>query len=253
MKKILSLLLAFLLFFALALPSFAETESPDHGWVFDQAEVLTEAQETSLNQKAQTLWGKYGVELFLFFADSYPGSYVEDGSVSVWNQYAAVPDGGVFYIAFDTSEWNMKGFGKMKEVYSEDLLDWLEEDCIPLLSDGNYAEAVARFLEITETALEMEAAGEPYKTPFSWFSSLLVALALGFGIAGIVVLIFRGQLKSVAPKYTAGDYIKAGSMNVTVRRDLYLYHTTTRVPKPKNNSGGGRSGGSGGGSRSGRF
>ncbi len=253
MKKIVSLLLTALLLGVLALPAFAEVEPLHYPPVSDQAKVLTESQETYLNLKVSGLREKYGVELFIVFADSYFGSHVEDGSVSTWNQYATASDGGIFYIAFDTSEWNIKGFGKMKDVYSEDVLDWMEEDCIPLLSDGNYAEAAGRFLEISETALTLAEAGEPYQAPFPWFTCLLIALALGFGIAGIVVLIFRGQLKSVAPKYTAGDYIKKGSLNVTVRRDLYLYHTTTRVAKPKNNSSGGRSGGGGGGSRSGRF
>ncbi len=253
MKKIAALLLPLLLLFAFALPAFAEAEPLHYPPVSDQAKVLTESQETHLNLKASVLREKYGVELFIVFADSYFGSYVEDGSVSTWNQYATASDGGVFYIAFDTSEWNIKGFGKMESVYSEAVLDLLEEECIPLLSDGNYAEAAGQFLEISQNALELDLQGTPYEAPFPWFTFLLIALGVGFAVAGIVVLVFKAQLKSVSPKYTAGDYVKQNSLNVTLRRDLFLYSTVTRVAKPKDNGGGGRSGGGGGGSRSGRF
>jgi len=48
----------------------------------------------------------------------------------------------------------------------------------------------------------------------------------------------KGQLKSVRFKSAASDYTKAGSMNVTESRDLFLYRTVSRREKPRENSGG---------------
>jgi uncharacterized protein len=76
---------------------------------------------------------------------------------------------------------------------------------------------------------------------------------VGLIVALIVILILRGQLKSVRYRAAASDYIKPGSMKVTVSRDMFLYRTVSRRPRPKSNSSSGFSGGSRGSRGSGRF
>lgn len=72
------------------------------------------------------------------------------------------------------------------------------------------------------------------------FMGLIIGLATGLIVTGIM----RSKLKSVRAQKYAGDYIKDGSMNITVARDIYLYRTISRTPKPKQNSGGGGGGSS---------
>lgn len=69
------------------------------------------------------------------------------------------------------------------------------------------------------------------------FMGLIIGLATGLIVTGIM----RSKLKSVRAQKYAGDYIKDGSMNITVARDIYLYRTISRAPKPKQNSDGGSS------------
>jgi uncharacterized protein len=59
----------------------------------------------------------------------------------------------------------------------------------------------------------------------------------------------KGQLKSVRKQNRANNYMKTGSLQVTVHRDLFLYRDITRTRKQTNSSSGG-SRSSGGGSRS---
>jgi len=72
-------------------------------------------------------------------------------------------------------------------------------------------------------------------------------------VAGISVFVMASQLKSVRPQTAARNYMKPNSLNLTVSRDLFLYRTVTRTPRPKSNSSSGGRGSSGGGSRSGSF
>lgn len=72
------------------------------------------------------------------------------------------------------------------------------------------------------------------------FVGLIIGLATGLIVTGIM----RSRLKSVRAQKYAGSYIKDGSMNITVARDIYLYRTISRTAKPKQDSGGGRGGSS---------
>jgi len=63
-----------------------------------------------------------------------------------------------------------------------------------------------------------------------------VSLVLAFAIPGIVTAVWTRQLKSVKPKDFACDYIRRGSMNLSLRRDIFLYRNVTRVAKPQNNN-----------------
>ncbi len=69
-------------------------------------------------------------------------------------------------------------------------------------------------------------------TPFTY---ILPALITGFIIALIVVLVMKGGMTSVYSKHSASDYVVNGSLNLTVKRDNYLYTNVTRTPRPKNN------------------
>jgi len=62
------------------------------------------------------------------------------------------------------------------------------------------------------------------------------ALAVVIGL--IVVLILKGQLKTVHKQSRAHDYVKSGSMQVNVMNDIFLYRNVTRTAKPKNTSSG---------------
>ena len=76
----------------------------------------------------------------------------------------------------------------------------------------------------------------------------------------MVMAMLKSQMKTVRRKAAAGDYVEAGSFQLSRRQDIYLYTTTVRrkIESNSGRSGGGSStfrsssGGSFGG-RSGKF
>ena len=60
---------------------------------------------------------------------------------------------------------------------------------------------------------------------------LLIGIAIGFLVAGIL----KSQLKSVHRADAASAYLTAGSLNLTVKTDHYLYENVTRTPRAKSN------------------
>ena len=77
---------------------------------------------------------------------------------------------------------------------------------------------------------------EDYPKSFNIGRSLLIAFIVGLVISLIITGIMRSKMKSVRYERAASNYIKQGSMNVLRSRDIYLYSTVTKIPKPQNNN-----------------
>lgn len=108
------------------------------------------------------------------------------------------------------------------------------------LSDEDYAAAFNTFAELCDDFITKARTGTPYdssnmpKEPMKrgW---ILVAIIVGFILSFITVGNMKGKLKTVRFQPAANSYMKAGSMNITESRDMFLYNTVTRTAKPKAN------------------
>lgn len=67
-------------------------------------------------------------------------------------------------------------------------------------------------------------------------TGIIICLLISIIVACVVTGTMKGQLKSVQSQSNAGSYIRPGSMVVTAKEDMFLYHNVTRTPKPKNNN-----------------
>ncbi|MDK7305586.1 TPM domain-containing protein, partial [Streptococcus agalactiae] len=78
--------------------------------------------------------------------------------------------------------------------------------------------------------------GQPYdvknlpKEPLSWYW-IPGALAIGFGIAFLIVTGMKGQLKSVYHQTGATDYIKKNSLQITNAQEFFLYSNVDKKAK----------------------
>ena len=114
------------------------------------------------------------------------------------------------------------------------------------LSDGDYAAAFNTFAELCDDFITKARTGKPYdsgnmpKEPMKpgW---ILVAVIAGFILSFITVGTMKGKLKTVRFQPAANSYMKAGSMNISESRDMFLYNTVTRTAKPKDSDSGGGS------------
>ena len=260
MKKTLIFLLSLTLIFTLSLPCFANDENLLRGEnIIDEAELLTEKERETVSQYIDTVEKTYGIDIVIATADYlWNGITMESFARSAFEACKTGRDGAVLVICMDYEgyrEYRFQGFGKVYDVFTDDVVSHMEDVCLSHLSEENFGEAFRAFAGTTGEMIALYDAGTPYELPIPWVFLAVVSLAAGFLIAGIVVLILWAQLKSVSPQSAARQYVKQGSLNITDRKDLYLYSTVSRVAKPKNNSSGGGGGGSHsrGGGGGGRF
>ena len=162
-------------------------------------------------------------------------------------------DGVLLLIAMEEREWYIYATGDAYDYLTDAALDEIEDAIVPHLSAGDYLDAFRAYAELCDNFLTMGQEGNVYRGSFPIGENLLLGLVVGLVVAFIVVTTMKSQLKSVRPRREAHEYTRPGSMNVTQSRDLYLYRTVHRRPRPKDSSSGGRSGGSRSGGRGGGF
>lgn len=233
MRRFFCILLVLLLL-AAPLTVFA---APDP--VTDNADLLTDQQEWELTQ----LLGEYGIgTLCVVTLESLNGENIEPYAEN-WAETAGV--GVLFMISMEERRWCITASGAYEHMIDGYVIDTISAQCVPYLRAGDYYGAFTAFAK--ECGYYLEQGENVYSgSSDSVVGRILICLLIGLATGGITAGIMAGKNKSVRAKHSAADYVRSGSMKLTVSRDTYLYHRITRTPKPQNNG----SGGGGGGSRS---
>ena len=128
------------------------------------------------------------------------------------------------------------------------------------LAAKSYAKAFETYANLCDEFITQAKSGNPYDVsdlramqPLAkkW---IFISIGIGLFIGICVVSGMSAKMKTVHSQSTAKDYMKKGSLDITGRSDLYLYHTITKRKIEKSSSGssthhsssGGRHGGGGG-------
>ena len=249
-KKIISFLLV--LVFALGLPSmaYAETEPSEEYLVVDEAEILSDSEESALSSKLQEISKKYNAQVSVVTLSSMEGADIDSFVEYLYDEgdlgYGENKDGVLLLLSMDPREFRILSNGFAASAITLDNIESITDYITPDLSDGDYADAFNAFADEREYYLNGYING----FPFEFGTNLLIALAVGLIAAFIGTLILKGQLKSVRRQNEANVYVKPGSMQITQSGDFFMYRTVTTTVRQQNNSssGSGSSRNVGGGS-----
>lgn len=253
-KKLFCLTAALLLI--VALPLSAKAASPKPLPCEDYGRVLTTVEEDALNASLREVSRKLGINIAIRTDTSLDGYSIERAARELAHtNYSELDDPSgivLLYVAMEEREWYIYTEGDAYDYLTDEALDDIEDTVVPLMSAGNYYKAFTTYVELCDKYLTMGLEGNVYRGSFPIGESLLIALVVGVVVGLIVVSSMKAKLKTVRPRREAHEYTRPGSMQLTASRDLYLYRTVHRRPKPKNTSSGG-SGGSRSGGRGGKF
>lgn len=250
-KRLWSFVLACLLCMALTVPAFAT----DIDRCSDSASLLSKAEYGELHNKLDILSEQLKFDIVVVTLDSLEGWDVGDAADNIYEEYhlgyGDTKDGVILLLAMDSHDWiiTAKGFGS--EAMSDQTCDYIGDQIVPYLSDGEFAAAFSLYADQCASMVRAARTGNTFKVPFNAAKSIGIAVVISLIVALIVVGSMKGKLKSVGQKYGAGDYIVPGSLNVVRANERYLYCTVNRTAKPKNDSS--SSGGGGSSSAHGKF
>ena len=220
-KRILSFMTILILCLGLAVPAFAEeTEgfANEYPRVIDNAELLSADERELLTSKLDEISTRQKVDVTVATTDTLDGLTVSDYAERFYEShnygYGPDKDGTILLISMEDHDWYMATYGYAITAFTDAGIQYIGEEMTGDLSDGDFVAAFDTFAD-------------------EWIPISLVA---GIVLSLIVVGTMKSKLKTVRFQAAANNYVKAGSMNLTESRDIFLYNTMTKTKKEKNDS-----------------
>jgi len=251
MKKILTLLLIILL-----ASSFTNTISANDTKIIDEANVLNENEEKDINSLINDFISKTNFDIVIYF--TYQNSY--------YDKYAFLE--AITRLADDTYDHNGYGIGQDHDglimcvdvyyrdytittcgdtcinTYTDRALDGMYDNISYYLSDDNWANACKEFISSANYVFDNfdyyhQDLEDHDSLKYHIQEALLPSVVAAFVITIVYFFILKGQLKHISEKYDAYTYIKSKNINISRRRDIYLYTNVsrTKIEKPSSSSG----------------
>lgn len=273
MKRILKLLLPFLMAFALCLPVLAEEQR-----VFDNAGLLDEWEVSMLEDKIQDLRDTYDMDVVLLTLNSLDGKTAEGYADDYYDENGFGENGMLFLLDMDTRSWYMLTHGTAIYAVTDYGIQEIFSAIASDLSGGNYYDAFDGYLDELYTYFQAYADGKPidgyrddytgpgsyepgtrddvvyypdyepsYDSGYVFYPAQIgVSLLVGAIIGLIALLIARRGMNTVKSKGSATDYVRQNTFRITGRQDIFLYSNVTKTRRDTDS--GSSAGHSGGGS-----
>lgn len=252
-KKILALLVSLVLCFCTTSFVFsAQTDgfANEYERVQDLAGLLSDSEEKALSTKLNEICNRQKMDIVVLTTNTLNGQTTRDYADDVYDRgsfgYGENKDGVLLLISMEDSDWYISTSGYGITVFTDAGIQYIGKQIKEDLSDGDFAAAFDTFARLSDDFITQARSGTPYDSsnlpsePLSpiW---IFISIAIGVFLSLIVVGQMKAKLKTVRFQAAAGNYMKAGSLNITESRDLFLYNTVSRTAKSKDNSSGGSS------------
>lgn len=259
-KKLFALLAAALLCMALTLPAGAAAPLVrDECGVFD-ADTLADLEE-----QAESASDGHDVDVYFLVVDDIGDAdqrdYAKNYYISNGLGYGDEQSGILFLLAVGSRKYVTITYGGGVTAFTDYRIEQLEDEVVPLLSDGDYADAAQTYIDLCASTLDFYAEnGEPLDYDNDpdgdlGLIGILIVVGIPMLIAAVVCGILYSRMKTAQLKTEADDYIGAG-LKLRVKTDRYTHTDRVEVydpPQPESDSGGSTTdsdgfGGSSGGS-----
>lgn len=253
-KRITAALFAVILILSIAiLPVYAESSYSYK--LDDAANVLNPNEESQLLSTIKEVSDTCKCNLaFVTVNDINGASFSHNGTTQDYadryyeNEYGKNTDGIVVLLVLNNGKGKRDIYISTSGKCIKRLTDSENEDIRDEAIKKHNPDSKGYYDFLNAIALGIKKAVPPH---LKWYM-LPLAFLIGFGIAMLILMFMKKQLKSVEMQRGAVSYVRSGSMNVTAARDSYLYSTVSRTARPKNtgssshtSSGGGTHGGGG--------
>ena len=141
-KKILLFLMTFCMLFS-AMPAFAEELVEQR--VFDNADLLSEADEREMHLWVQDMQENWGMDLAYLTTNDTEGKTVQEYGADFYIEHdlglGENYDGVIFVLDMGSREGQIITCGKAIEIYTDYYIDEMWDNMVGYLSDGDYYNA----------------------------------------------------------------------------------------------------------------
>lgn len=216
----------------------------------DAAHLLSDSDVESIAAKLDEISLRQKMEVAVATTDTLDGKTVVEYADDLYDYcsygYGENRDGLILVVCPETGDWYISTHGYGITAFTDAGIQYIGSQITGYMSDGDFASAFNTFAELSDEFITKARTDAPYDTsslpkePLSLLA-IPISAAIGIFLALFAVGKMKAKLKSVRSQAAANSYMKNGSLNITESRELFLYNTVSRTPKPKNNTSGGSS------------
>lgn len=256
MKKLYAAVFAFIIMFSVY--AYAEGQT-----VVDEANYLTVAEETDIEQRLEEIKSKYEMDVAVVIVNSLDGKTAEAYADDYYdyNDYGIgmYDDGMLLLISKEPRKYHITTYQKAVDIFNDEAIGLLKSEVEGNLRNDDYYEACVAFAETVDEVAGMYENGISYMSPESKESIVGIFMCAGIAAliaAGVMTASAYKGMNTAREKADADNYVKQGSFNLKKSNDIFLYSNLTKTKIESSSSGGGsthrsssgRSHGGGGGS-----
>lgn len=242
MKKLLYIIIfAVILFTAIPIQISAVGSYPR---LTDEADILTDTEETEIIELLDEISQRWQVDIVICTVPSigehsvmeYADDLLEDRFYGLGNDRSCI----LLMISTEYGDWHITTAGYGITAVTDVGIDYIGDEIVSMLSDGEFAEAFHEYASICDRFIEMARSGNPFdaddlpKEPFPAVRNLIICLAIGTVAAWIMTGKKKAQLITVRRQTAAKNYTKENSLKISESKDLFLYKTVTRNERSDN-------------------
>lgn len=251
-NKLISLVLLLCLLICLPCTALADSDT----LLFDYAGLLSGDEADSISAALEDASREYGMTVAILTVYSLDGKSAEEYADDFYDDNGLGEgedgDGLLLLVSMSERKWHISTKGYAIYAFPDYYLDSIGDDITPFLADGDCYSAFDTFIEDCRYYLAEDMEDEGYEDrrdnysdeDFYDFSGvetnsgprmiwIPIAIGIGLVVALIAMSIMKRGMKSVKMQSTAADYVRAGSFSLSESRDVFLYTTVSKTPRPK--------------------
>ena len=202
--------------------------------VVDNADILTDEEEAYFLERCQTFTDEYKCEIAIVTITDLEGKTVQEYADDFYDYngygYGENKDGLLcVYLPGEegSRQLGITTYGTAQENIGDDEIEDILLAIAGSAKFDEFKDAFDWFINMSEEAVKPVP-------PLFW---LLICLAVGMVIGLIITNSMASKNYSVHKKETAADYVRAGTLMITGRNDIFRNTRVAVTPKPKNNGG----------------
>lgn len=238
-RKIITIIVSLIFCMTLALPAAAMDGEEHPPRLVDEAELLTDEEESSLADKLDAVSDKWQCDVAIVTVDSLGSKTATEFADDYFDYngygYGDNDDGIMLVISMESRDWAITTHAFGIEAFTDAGQEYIMNKVIPPLGNESYSSAFSIFADQCDDFLEKARAGEPYdshnlpkeshaKLYILWIIPCLIAGAI---LAFVLTIKEKKSLKSVMKKAGAREYI--GKVEINEKHDKFLYRNLDKV------------------------
>lgn len=217
-------------------------------YVVDNADLLSDSEETQLEQSLSSKSRELGFDIVVVTeestGDKSAEAYADD--FYDYNGYGQGDDndGCILLISMENRDWHISTTGYGITALTDRGIQYIADQFLESLSDGNYSNAFNIFADQVEIFVEQARTGEPFDSgnlpakkkafhPMFAVWGLVLGLLSALGVTGGM----KAKMRPVGFASAAKEYLNKDSFKLTGRSDTFITASVTRQKKTDDEGG----------------